>query len=213
MAISKIVTNSVDSGVTLTSPTIASPTISAPVLSGSVTGTYTLAGTPIVATTLGVGGATPSASGAGITFPATQSSSSDANTLDDYEEGNWTPSIGSLSSGSLTYLTQAGTYTKIGNLVSVQGWIRINAISSPVSSNLTLAGLPFTSDSNSTRASIAFRAVGLTSVTGIIGLWMIDASTTAYLVALNNGAATSLAGSTLANNGEFDFSFSYRASV
>jgi hypothetical protein len=38
-------------------------------------------------TTIGVGGATPSASGSGISFPATQSASSDANTLDDYEEG------------------------------------------------------------------------------------------------------------------------------
>ena len=56
MAISKIVTNSVDSGVTLTSPTLVTP-----VLSGSVTGTYTLAGTgtlssPIISgTPTGVG--------------------------------------------------------------------------------------------------------------------------------------------------------------
>jgi hypothetical protein len=42
-------------------------------------------------TTIGVGGATPSTSGAGITFPATQSASSNVNTLDDYEEGSWTP--------------------------------------------------------------------------------------------------------------------------
>jgi hypothetical protein len=45
-------------------------------------------------TTIGVGDATPSASGSGISFPATQSASSDANTLDDYEEGTWTPSVG-----------------------------------------------------------------------------------------------------------------------
>ena len=56
MAISKIVTNSVDSGVTITSPTLVTP-----VLSGSVTGTYTLAGTgtlssPIISgTPTGVG--------------------------------------------------------------------------------------------------------------------------------------------------------------
>ena len=39
--------------------------------------------------TIGVGNATPAASGAGISFPATASASSDANTLDDYEEGTW----------------------------------------------------------------------------------------------------------------------------
>lgn len=38
----------------------------------------------------GVGNASPAASGAGITFPAAQSDSSDVNTLDDYEEGAWT---------------------------------------------------------------------------------------------------------------------------
>ena len=41
---------------------------------------------------LGLGGAIPS-SGTGITFPATQSASSNANTLDDYEEGTWTPTV------------------------------------------------------------------------------------------------------------------------
>jgi hypothetical protein len=40
---------------------------------------------------IGVGGATPSTGGKGITFPATQSASADANTLDDYEAGTWTP--------------------------------------------------------------------------------------------------------------------------
>ena len=74
MAISKIVTNSVDSGVTLTSPTLVTP-----VLSGSITGTYTLAGTgtlssPIISGTptgVGVltsGTAVASTSGTSIDF-------------------------------------------------------------------------------------------------------------------------------------------------
>lgn len=41
---------------------------------------------------IGLGNSTPS-SGMGIKFPATQSASSDANTLDDYEEGTWTPTL------------------------------------------------------------------------------------------------------------------------
>jgi hypothetical protein len=65
--------------------------------------------------TFGVGGADPSTSGAGITFPATQSASSDANTLDDYEEGTYTVTpIGFTVSGTTTL---TGTYTKIGRLV------------------------------------------------------------------------------------------------
>lgn len=54
----------------------------------------------------------------GITFPATQVTSTDVNTLDDYEEGTWTPVANSLTvtSGSVTW---TGYYTKIGNIVTV----------------------------------------------------------------------------------------------
>jgi hypothetical protein len=57
--------------------------------------------------------------GTGITFPATQSASSNANTLDDYEEGTFTPTvIGGTTAGTGTYNTQTGSYTKVGRLVS-----------------------------------------------------------------------------------------------
>jgi hypothetical protein len=68
---------------------------------------------------IGVGGAIPS-SGTGITFPATQSASSDANTLDDYEEGVWSASTISTSNCTSVTFSQ-GRYTKIGNIVSIQG--------------------------------------------------------------------------------------------
>jgi hypothetical protein len=45
----------------------------------------------------------------GITFPATQVASADPNTLDDYEEGTWTP-VG---------ISATGRYTKIGNIVTL----------------------------------------------------------------------------------------------
>jgi hypothetical protein len=89
-------------------------------------------------TTIGVGGATPSASGSGITFPASQSASTDANTLDDYEEGSWTPSLG----GNTTYVKQVGTYVKIGRQVYIQGEFHITTLGTGSSS--TIFGLPFT---------------------------------------------------------------------
>jgi hypothetical protein len=65
---------------------------------------------------IGLGGATPS-SGTGITFPATQSASADANTLDDYEEGTWTPEFrGTGSNPTVTYTKQVGRYVKIGRM-------------------------------------------------------------------------------------------------
>ena len=95
------------------------------------------------ATTISVGAATPSASGAGITFPATQSASTDANTLDDYEEGTWTPTLvgstsGSATSGGNTY----GNYTKVGQLVTLNFVISISAVSTLVGA-VYLSGLPF----------------------------------------------------------------------
>ena len=89
-------------------------------------------------TTIGVGGATPSTSGSGITFPATQSASSDANTLDDYEEGTWTPNIG----GNATYYVQSGRYVKIGNAVSVSMYMRPNVVGTG-DANGSIFGLPF----------------------------------------------------------------------
>ena len=113
--------------------------------------------TPIVTTTMGVGGATPAASGSGITFPATQSASSDANTLDDYEEGTWTPTF-TLGSGSLTYSNQTGTYTKIGRQVTATFYVVVNVSSSGVS-NSGVAGLPFM-PANTTYAGSAFAYYG-----------------------------------------------------
>jgi hypothetical protein len=95
------------------------------------------AGTVKHYSTISVGNVTPSSSGAGITFPATQSASSDANTLDDYEEGTWTPSVG----GTATYSIQTGRYTKVGNLV----YVSVNLVISSIGTGSTteISGLPF----------------------------------------------------------------------
>lgn len=107
-------------------------------------GITTNSGTVISASTIGVGNATPSTSGAGITFPATQSASSDANTLDDYEEGTFTPiAYGLSSAGTTTYNDQVGFYTKVGNLVTV--FYSINVASMTGTGTLALGGFPFNS--------------------------------------------------------------------
>jgi hypothetical protein len=108
------------------------------------TGTMALLQTPSFATTIGVGGATPATTGAGITFPATQSASSDANTLDDYEEGSWTPTIqGGTTGGTTTYTSQAASYVKIGKVVHVT--CDLAASSTTGTGQLRIGGLPFTS--------------------------------------------------------------------
>ena len=70
-------------------------------------------------------------------------SNTDANTLDDYEEGTWTASFAG-GSGSVTINTSYDllSYTKIGNIVHISGRIRISSVSSP-SGEIYISGLPF----------------------------------------------------------------------
>lgn len=96
--------------------------------------------------TIGVGGATPAASGAGISFPATASASSDANTLDDYEEGFFTPTlVGTSTAGVTTYNNQNGFYTKIGRQVTVVIYLDWSALTG--TGSMRLDSLPFSSAS------------------------------------------------------------------
>jgi len=83
-------------------------------------------------------GGTTTANGIGITFPASQSASTNANTLDDYEEGTWTPSIG----GTATYNAgQYAYYIKIGRSVTLLCNVIIDVIGT--GSLQTLSGVPF----------------------------------------------------------------------
>ncbi len=97
-------------------------------------------------TTIGVGNATPSTSGVGISFPATFSGSSDANTLDDYEEGSFTPIIlGGSVAGTITYNASStwGRYVKIGPLVNFQLAV-VTTAGSGATGDALVGGLPFT---------------------------------------------------------------------
>lgn len=81
-----------------------------------------------------------SSSGVGISFPGTQVASSDANTLDDYEEGTWTPTDNSGAGLSLTI--SGATYVKVGQIVTA--YCQINYPSTANGNGASIAGLPFT---------------------------------------------------------------------
>ncbi len=85
-------------------------------------------------------------SGTGIAFPATQNGSANANTLDDYEEGSWTPSVqfGGGSTG-VTYTYRTGTYVKIGRQVTV--WVTFYLSNKGSSTgDFSIGGLPYQPD-------------------------------------------------------------------
>lgn len=110
-----------------------------------------------------------------ITFPATQVPSANPNTLDDYEEGTWTPNIG----GTATYSLQAGYYTKIGRTVFIYGRIDINVIGT--GSSTVLGGLPFTVNNSFGHFSIGYFAGLVSAVTFISGYFVAGSGTIQFI--------------------------------
>ena len=159
---------------------------------------------------LGVGNTTPSTSGTGIAFPATQSASSDANTLDDYEEGSWTPAFGTTSTNysSITYSTQTGVYTKVGNVVTLYGWLEISAVSGGTG-NCTIGNLPFTTGFQGTLTNGWSNGAWNTQVpeSGHI----LASNTVVYLIYYNTTGSTSqIASGNLKAGSQIIFSATYR---
>ncbi len=80
--------------------------------------------------------------GKGVVLGAT--TNVDANTLDDYEEGTWTPIIGgSGGTSGQAYSIQGGHYTKVGTQCTVSGYLTFSN-KGTITSNLQLKSLPFT---------------------------------------------------------------------
>lgn len=98
-----------------------------------------------------------------IAFPASQNASSDANTLDDYEEGTWTPALSFTTPPTgLVYSQQTGRYTKIGRLVSISFGIVLSAKGTGGAGAATITGLPFTAGA-AAQFSTVFNNVSLTA--------------------------------------------------
>ena len=80
----------------------------------------------------------------GVTLGLTAADKTASNTLDDYEEGSWTPSIRNEGT-TANWNSQTGTYVKIGQQVTV--WFNADGGSDPrsggSSSSLIMTGLPF----------------------------------------------------------------------
>ena len=146
------------SSVVISGNTSGTITLDAPAVAGTTTLTLpATSGTVVTKDTNGI------ASVNGIQFPATQSASADANTLDDYEEGSWTPAV---TSGYTTpgYGTRAGLYTKIGNVVIFSIFLEVQ--SGTRAASLLTISLPITSKNS---AGFAGSASWAYATSGVIG--------------------------------------------
>ena len=176
-----VIAGDTSGSVTLAAPAVAGTvTVTLPSASGTMATTaglssYATLATPSFTTTIGVGGATASASGSGISFPATQSASTDANTLDDYEEGTWSPTQG----GGLTVVgtfSSNGRYTKIGDTVFIEGRLfATTSLAFATGAALVCAGLPF-SASGSTYGAFFVGSNSNSNATAVLS----SATTTLY---------------------------------
>ena len=94
------------------------------------------------------------------------SASSDAEVLDDYEEGSWEPIIaGSTTAGTYEISTYHADYVKIGKSVTVNLYILMaGSITGGGAGNLEITNLPFSKASNSiAQGSVVTRGIDLTA--------------------------------------------------
>lgn len=133
-----------------------------------------------------------------IKFPAAQSASTNANTLDDYEEGTWSPTIVSSGGGTPTYTTQSGRYVKVGKYVWLGGRLTLATKGTLAAGTITVEGLPaFTSAAVGIGLSIGYFANMTTSIVWLSAI--VAASSTAINIYQLTAAATSVTASTVAD--------------
>ena len=187
--------------VTIEYYTLTSLTNALPLTGGTVTGTVTFnsAITGAAATFSGI----VAANGGGIQFPATQVASADANTLDDYEEGTWTPSLG----GNTTYIVQTGSYTKVGRLIFIRGILIINVIGT--GSTTQISGLPFANASG----NICTISIGsfYASATAVVSFFagITNGGSVINVYSLTAAGTTQASNAIFANNAQLEFTGCY----
>lgn len=144
-----------------------------------------------------------------IKFPATQNASTDANTLDDYEEGTFTPGItfGGGSTG-ITYTTQTGDYTKIGRMVvgSIQVTLSAKGSSTGV---MAITGLPFATAGNNYANPIGY-AAGFSGLTGALSTISASGVTTLTLYQSAAASYAAIQDTAATNTSQIRMNFCYR---
>jgi hypothetical protein len=139
--------------------------------------------------------------GKGIDFSATPGTGT-SELLDDYEEGDWTPTFTRETPPTFTYGTVVGKYTKIGDTVAVQGTMFFT-VTSAGGGLCFISGLPFAGNSTS-----GYSATGSVSyadcLSGADSVY-IGASGTTMVITLNgNFPSTGFA------TGRLYFSLTYK---
>jgi hypothetical protein len=165
-----------------------------------------------LAFTVALQGAT-SVTGTGITFPPTQFASSNANTLDDYEEGTWTPTFVSAVNPTYTFTSFLATYIKIGRLVTLGLRFVVASASGGSGSVLQIGGFPFTCETGNMHSGVVgWNQTGSWSSTQPVNWEVQGGGNGAYLHGYNSSFGTvDLTPSALQAGATFEGSITYIA--
>jgi len=147
-----------------------------------------------------------------IAFPAAANPSADANTLDDYEEGTWTPVIqGKDTAGTYEITVYDAAYTKIGNSVFITcDIIRDVSITGGGAGWLEVTGLPFTCAAVNSFVTMAF-TVNSVLTKDYIMVGISANSTQALIVSLGvDGTSTIMDIDDFDSGGYIRFNIMYR---
>ena len=136
--------------------------------------------------------------GAGqLKFPASQNASADANTIDDYEEASWTPTMTATGATLVAGTNNAGLTTKVGNTVATTFRAVLATSGNTLSANaLSVGTLPHSQSGLSqlgirlrwAQAGTSYVDVGASLTTTSLAITGITAASTTNATALNSDA-------------------------
>ena len=179
------------------------------------TGGSSLQGYSSLSPTISDAGIISLTSGA-LKFPATAISSSDVNTLDQYQEGAWTPFLtddtGNDSEGQ-GYSQQEGTYIQVGRLVLFRFQMTLTSIGSLTGGqSARVGGLPFPAKAGLGVGGGMF-AEGLAITAGNSVAYTLNGGASIMNIRVFSGTAGAAAMTVtqVSASGRFDFSGVYEA--
>lgn len=112
-----------------------------------------------------------------ITLSGTDGISFGGASINDYEEGTWTPSVngcGTISYGGNRY----GNYIRVGKVLHL--WCRISGTPSGGSSSITITGFPFAFAQSQVAGSIEmYLGLQLSASKPVAGLWCTNTTSLA----------------------------------
>jgi hypothetical protein len=114
-----------------------------------------------------------------------------ANTLDDYEEGTWTPTyIGATTAGSYTF-TSDTWYTKVGNKVTAYAKLQNITDVSLGSGTLNIGGLPYANGSSNALGSVLLNNFNVDDSTVNLTAFISDGDSVVKFFETRDNAGTS----------------------